>query len=305
MARHLGAPDVPAGLTVEQAFCVVLRHLADVVQHWSALVVAPEQQGFSPVAVHQARVACRRLRSALSLFRRAADSPELRSLATGLQELAATLGSARDWDVFLAGPAASIQATMSEGRGVVRLVQSATRRRGLAYRSLCETLLAVRWRQLRLELALAPELRPWREAAPAERLALLDSPVEAYARRTLGHAMGAMLRSGKDVAALSEEQRHDLRKAGKKLRYAVEIFGPQYESRGVRRTLKRLAVLQEALGALTDGAVAARLLDELGSAGGRFAGGAVLGWLAATAAPAAEAANQAWRRLRHAEPFWR
>lgn len=305
LPRHSGAPQVPADASVEAALCLLMRHLGETVGHWVGRIEGPAAEGFSPEPAHQARVACRRLRSALSLFRRAADCAELRALSGSMRALAALLGAARDWDVFLDGPAAALRHAMDGERRVARLVDAALRQRALGYRAIEAELADGRWRQVRLELALAPELRPWRVAASAERLAALDAPAQAYVSRRLDRALAAMLRSGKHMLDLPDEARHDLRKACKGLRYAAEFFAPGFPSGGSRRYLRRLAALQEALGLLTDGAVAAGLLDRLDHAGGGFAGGAVLGWLAAQAAPAEGAAERAWKRLRHTEPFWR
>ena len=303
--RHPGAPQVPAGASVEDALRLLMRHLGEAVRHWVGRIEPPDAAVFSPEPVHQARVACRRLRSALSLFRHAADSAELRALSGSLRELAALLGAARDWDVFLDGPAAALRRAMPGERRVARLVDGALRQRALGYRAVEAALGDARWRRLGLELALAPELRSWRVAASAERLATLDSSAQGTVSRRLDRALAAMRRSGKHVLALDDAARHDLRKAGKRLRYAAEFFAPGFPAGGSRRTLRRLAALQEALGLLTDGAAAAALLARLGPAGSGFAGGAVLGWLAAEAAPAGNAAELAWKRLRRTEPFWR
>ena len=48
--------------------------------------------------VHQARVALRRLRAALRLYRKVCVLPD--ELMDGLRALAAALGPARDWDVL-------------------------------------------------------------------------------------------------------------------------------------------------------------------------------------------------------------
>jgi CHAD domain-containing protein len=52
--------------------------------------------------VHQARIALRRLRSALSLFRAVLPLNQVRMFQTRLRALAATLGEARDLDVMSA-----------------------------------------------------------------------------------------------------------------------------------------------------------------------------------------------------------
>ena len=57
-----------------------------------------------PSALHQTRVGLRRFRSALSLFRRALDDPQVEWLGDEVRELALPLGDARDLDVLMAEP---------------------------------------------------------------------------------------------------------------------------------------------------------------------------------------------------------
>ncbi|MBK8729145.1 MAG: CHAD domain-containing protein [Tetrasphaera sp.] len=58
----------------------------------------------TPSALHQTRVGLRRFRSALSLFRRALDDPQVEWLGDEVRELALPLGDARDLDVLMAEP---------------------------------------------------------------------------------------------------------------------------------------------------------------------------------------------------------
>ncbi len=73
----------------------------------------------------------------------------------------------------------------------------------------------------------------------------------------------------------------------------------------MRRFLERLEDVQEALGAVNDGHVAAALMGRIG--GGRearFAHGVVQGYVAAVRAPAARRAGRAWEKLLGQEVFW-
>ena len=62
-------------------------------------------------------------------------------------------------------------------------------------------------------------------------------------------------------------------------------------------------MLQERLGHLNDGAVAAGLMAELGAARG-YAGGVVRGFVAAQAAGARSRIGRSWRKFHRLDPFW-
>ncbi len=106
------------------------------------------------------------------------------------------------------------------------------------------------------------------------------------------------------IADLPPDVLHGLRKRGKKFRYGCEFFGPLFP-RSAKRTLRRLAKLQESLGHLNDGATAAALLAELG--GGRtrsFASGAVQGFTVAKGGDLRASIQKAWTKFRREAAFW-
>ncbi len=105
--RRLGVATLPAGLGVAEAFAFVLAHLTDVVLHF-APAAAEDVSG--PEPVHQMRVALRRLRSAVTVFRRMLDCPELQAAKAGLKALSARLGPTSEWDVFLGETAPAVRA---------------------------------------------------------------------------------------------------------------------------------------------------------------------------------------------------
>ena len=72
----------------------------------------------------------------------------------------------------------------------------------------------------------------------------------------------------------------------------------------MKRFNKRLAALQEALGTLNDGAVAADLTGRLGRNGRGFAAGIVAGYAAAQSGDARGRIRRAWSLFRDVEPFW-
>ena len=97
--------------------------LRAVVRHGIAIVVANAdalRSGPSAEHVHQARVALRRMRSAMRLFDPNHDDFPPR-LGKGLRRLARTLGEARDWDVIVDDTLPSILSTLdSSGASTLR-----------------------------------------------------------------------------------------------------------------------------------------------------------------------------------------
>lgn len=302
LPRHIGGPHVLPGQTVDEALVLITGHLADVILHWSRSAA----EGASPEPVHQMRVAVRRLRTALSIFRRAAPHDAADCLAAELKALAGKLGVARDWDVFLTETGADVQAAFPQDRRVAGLLAAAGKRRVAGYGELRAFVNSAAWRQLALRLALLPTLRPWTvRDAVADHPDMLDAPVEAYAAQALHRAFKGLLSAGDDLSTLDAVALHDVRKQAKKLRYATEFFAPLFPVKPVKRFVEKLVDLQQSLGGLNDAAVAAALTQELGGGADRaFAAGVVQGYVAAATAPAARRCGKAWRKLAEQDRFW-
>ena len=123
--RREGAPELPAGLSVAEAFAHVVGHLSDVILYF-APKAADGRDG--PEPVHQMRVAVRRLRSAIKVFQSAVDSPEVAAADRGLKALAAKLAPTRDWDVFVTETAATVADAFPAEQRMRRLLAAAERR---------------------------------------------------------------------------------------------------------------------------------------------------------------------------------
>jgi CHAD domain-containing protein len=300
--RQLGAPEVPAGLSTEQALRCITAHLADVIGHWATLV--PNAAG--PEPVHQMRVAVRRLRSALSVFRPAVaarDQPALwlDQLAADLRDLAARLGAARDWDVFLTQTGQEVRAAFTADRRIEQLLDSSARKCRAAYADIGAYLASQEWVRLSVRLALLPTERPWQSAANP----VLAEPARNFAAHALDRRLKHLLQSGADISTLPVSALHDTRKQAKRLRYASEFFAPLFPNKAVRKYLPRLSALQETLGTVNDADVAANLMRQLGGGTDRaFAAGVVQGFGAAQSARACARVQRAWARLYRAAPFW-
>ena len=299
--RHLGTPQIPPELGLSDAIALVIGHLTDVILHWLPLV----RSEADPEPVHQSRVAVRRLRSALAIFRRATPDAPFAALASDLKELATKLGAARDWDVFLGGSGRAVRLAFNDDKHIAALLTAAGRKRAAAYATLETYLRGNSWHALSLRLALLPTSRPWEETHDAAQLERLAARAANFATAALRRQRKRVLAAGEDFYALAPPALHEVRKQAKKLRYSSEFFAPLFGGKAVRRFVERLVDLQEALGALNDGSVASALMAELAGGAGRvFAVGVVCGYVAAINAGASSDANRAWRKFAQASPFW-
>ncbi|MGE4480299.1 CHAD domain-containing protein [Acidocella sp.] len=257
-------------------------------------------------AVHQMRVAMRRLRSALGLFNRVLPTPEFLTLREEAKRLASTMGEARNWDVFIAmlraGPAAAFPAET----GFAALEAQCAVHRAAGYqlvRALLEDPATTRF--LLTAEAFATR-RGWRASLAAESLPRLAGPARLFGAESLNRLHRKLRKHGRHLAALPAHERHLVRIELKKLRYAAEFFGPLFEPRGrVRQFNRAAAALQEELGKLNDMATAEGLAARLngGVPEAARALGIVLGWTAHAALGEPRALTAAWKEFQAAKLF--
>ncbi|ONG55504.1 hypothetical protein BKE38_09195 [Pseudoroseomonas deserti] len=320
--RHKGAPDVGGATTVPEALSIAIGHLAGVL-----LAQAPQARPEAgPEAVHQLRVAARRLRSCLKVFRKVVDNELLRALDGGLRDAARALGAAREWDVFLGGLGRELTAALGgEEKRWQKLLDRAAERRLAAYASVGAMLAGPEFRAtlwLALHAAARPELlsppaAP--EPAPdaeggAESAARPDSrpllSLRDQARAVLGKRRRKLLRGGAEIAALSDADLHALRLEAKRLRYAAELFAPLWPGKATKRFLKRLSALQEALGLSNDTVTARALMatlaraEDASGAAPPWAIGLAEGWALAASRGMRSEALIAWKGFSKLDPFW-
>ena len=299
--RREGAPELPAGLSVAEAFAHVVGHLSDVILYF-APKAADGRDG--PEPVHQMRVAVRRLRSAIKVFQSAVDSPEVAAADRGLKALAAKLAPTRDWDVFVTETAATVADAFAAEQRMRRLLAAAERRQRACHDELRSFLGSVEFRRLGVELACLAG-GPGRQAAPDDAEQTEPAaPLEAFAADVLGKRLKRLLQIDDDIAGLEPAALHAIRLRAKRLRYAAEIFAPLYPGKATHRFIRRLSRLQDRLGTLNDGAVAAHLLGEITSGNHAFAIGLVQGFVGARNSDTRERIDEAWEKFHRLEPFW-
>lgn len=202
-------------------------------------------------ALHEARVALRRLRSAFSIHRSMVEDGDFDRLRGELGWLASELGEARNLDVLLernqAGP-------LHAG-----LVQA----RGQAYATAEAAIASDRARAVMIDLAEWIALGAWL-TQPGGR-EVRNRPAADFAAKALNRFLRKVKRHGGGLTELDDEARHEVRKATKKLRYAAEFFAALFDRKKQRRRYRRfvsaLGDLQTQLGDLNDLATAPVVLE--------------------------------------------
>lgn len=253
-ATSVKADPVPlrADMTAAEAFRHIIRSCIRQFRLNEALLVANRDAN----ALHQARVAVRRVRSAFSIFKPMIGDDGA-ALRDELRWLASRLGDARDLDVLLMrAPPGALHDRLSGARDA-------------ACDALLEVLASNRVRSLLLDLAEWLARGHWSLDAGGEADGAQLG--RAFAAAALGRFRRRIKRRGKGLPNLDDMARHEVRKDAKKLRYASEFFASLFERKRERRRQKRftaaLETLQDRLGALNDLATAPEVLGRLGLSG--------------------------------------
>lgn len=251
--RHDKAP-LARGLTAGEAFQAIARNA--LVQIAANGVVLREAD--SVEAVHQLRVAVRRMRSAISTFKDAVDDSKADAIKSELKWLAGACDEARDLDVFAEGATVLAQPTLD--LSPLAPVVSAARAR--AHAKACAAVASGRFRELVLETTAWVETGAWLTQGGKTSAKRRDLPAEKFATKALTRRRKALLKLAGDLKGRDDEARHRARIAAKKLRYAAEAFAPLFDS-DPKLFIKTLKQLQDQLGTLNDVAVAGGLIERL------------------------------------------
>ncbi len=262
-----------------------------------------------PEYVHQMRVGLRRLRSVFSVFGSVLPRPACQPAIDEIRWISASLGPARDWDVFATETLPPVADAFPEHQGFAQLAAAVATLREEGNRSARAAVASERYERLLLRLAAWLACEKWRVVMPADALPILDEPLQPFAVRVLQRRHRRVKRRGREHASFSPEERHQLRIAVKKLRYCAEFFGPLFEPDAVRAYARGLMSLQNVLGVLNDATVTRRLLHELAArhADPSYAEpiGIVTGWARRFMVERLDHLAEAWERFEDAKPFWR
>ena len=285
-------------LTVEQGFQAIAANCLEQISANQDGVAGGEDVE----SLHQMRVGLRRLRSALSLFKSVLQLPG--DVQADLDWLVGTLGAARDWDV-LAGDTLAPCEDNVDADMLAPLIEAARDEARAAHGDAAAVLADIRYTQLMLELQRWLLARGWRDGSTPRQRRALDKPLQRFARQALRQCQRRLLRRGQRLLHGTPGERHQVRIAAKKARYASEFFATLFSAGKVKTYVGRLSKLQDVLGVLNDLEVADGLLQSLADRHAPVQSQAafVRGYLAARAQDRLgdeRGMRQAWQRFKAA-----
>lgn len=284
-------PSLTPDIDVNHALAAILRGC---LAQWLGNHAGVSQVG-AVDAVHQMRVALRRLRAVLSLFRTVTAPVDDPDLSVDLRNLALTLGPVRDRDVFLAEILPPASHALDDADRTALIMELADQRR-IAWEQAAATALSAE------HLALVIRLEQWLERLDADPAGVRIGDI---APTLLEKRLKRVRRLGRDLENRSADERHELRIALKKLRYSLEFLGILYDDRRLSKALAHLVELQQILGLLNDVVSAHRLVANLHNPASARAGGIVVGWNHRDSEQRLRHLVRAWDDFCDLKPFWR
>ena len=248
---HAASLDLPRTATRREAFVAIA---ASVAEQWFGNAAAAHA-GLGDEHVHQLRVAQRRLKTLLKLFRDDVDDAWNSRIAPDLKWFGDILAEARDWDVFADKTLVDYAKADDNAARWQPLIAAADVKRGVAREKVRDALASKR--HARLALAFVEWLARYashEDETPMRFANFAAKRVRKDYRR---------IADAPDLVSLEAHERHRVRIHAKRLRYALEFFRSVTSRRTRKQTARLLGELQSVLGEANDAAVAADRLAAL------------------------------------------
>lgn len=210
----------------------------------------------NPEDLHDFRVAIRRTRSVLGSFHKWAHAESSAKLRAELKEIAAKTDHLRDLDVLLGDHTALCdRLPTSLHDGCDELEAKLYAERSSAHAALLEYLVSE---------SFSNALARCREYTQQLATDVADAPLQITAARVTPHRISRLQRrSGKLSKSAPDFELHQLRIAGKKMRYMLDFLEPALPAKKRRRALKSLKQAQDDLGRFHDLCVQQELFERL------------------------------------------
>ena len=249
-------PRLAKDMTCEEAFREICRTcLHDFHLNMLGLETLDDTE-----AVHQGRVAIRRLRAAIMLFKPMVFDLNYRKIRDGLKWLAGSFGVARDLDVLREKllPRIASELVAAQMRDLVSRCEASRLR---ARQAAVEALNSERGRTLLLNLAVWIEDGKWHQQFSD----IAFEPIQNFAGRRLKKRHKRLVRHGVDLAELAPGPRHKVRIDAKEMRYMMEFFvdvpGVAKDHKHLNKLIDCCEKLQTALGVIRDEEAMAELME--------------------------------------------
>jgi CHAD domain-containing protein len=239
------------------------------------------------------------------------DELVYRHLSGELRWLQSQFGPARDLDVFINETLAPIRNRFPDLASLANLIGVATERRELARHQAFFTLQSPRYNRLQLTIYRWLATQSWRRHSA---IASLGGNAADFADRLLKKQHKRMRRLGEN-GDIPESQLHELRVAGKKMRYLGDGFRSFYKPKSFRKYHLRLAAIQDSLGGLNDAFVGDRLMAELvthlqatatvSESDIAYLRGLVAGWQSRRIGEGLTHFSNEWQAFRRTDAYWK
>ena len=307
-------PDMSSAEAFQAIARACLRQLTDNV---------PVLRRGDPEGLHQARVAVRRLRAAISLFVELLRDDGTQAIKNELKWIMGEFGPAREMDVLTKSLATAsdvqFRSPDSSPKELEALGNELEGKRHRASQRAQAAVTATRFRMLLIDLVAWIDAGDWLTTdAPMARVERAR-PIIEFAAEQLERRWKKILKRGRKLRELDPQRRHKLRIQVKKTRYAAEFFAGAFSSRKGRRRgktfLRTIEPLQDCLGDLNDIVVDRQLSAKLAARHKRkqrgeqiarraFAAGELAGQEEARIDAVLTAAEKSYADLARAKPFW-
>ncbi|MFO1171712.1 MAG: CYTH and CHAD domain-containing protein [Hyphomicrobiaceae bacterium] len=293
--ERLHFKSLKPSMSCREAVCGLLGQIEhQIVESRSLVLQSTDSKG-----PHQLRIGLRRLRALLRSIRHPLGKDAVGDFEQSARLLARAIAPLRDADVIIEDIYLQAAKSAPDLPGLSELSDFL-----LAHRESCRSdaktaLTGPQWSHFQLFIAL------WLAAVDLREL---DRRVKPFAARAIKQSWKRCAAIGRDVVSMSDEQRHELRLALKAHRYTAELFGSLFEVERVGQHVKNLKKLQDAIGHLTDGEIAARLMAMKNSQNLPqsccLAAGYIAGWHARQSDDVLSQVQRHWKSLRRARLFW-
>jgi inorganic triphosphatase YgiF len=300
-ATKAGSVELRKKASAERAFITILQRGIFQLQANEPLVLSrpPDIEG-----AHQMRVASRRMRSCLQLYRPLIPTAVSAEASSNIRRVTDALGPARDWDVFIEETLLPLRQEFPQHQSLQAMLHAAGEKREIAYLDAASFIESRDYTRLLLDLSLWLEQRAWRKAIGRAQLETLDRRARRFAREVLDRHHKKVVRQGRRFDELDAVQRHQLRIHCKRLRYAAEFFASLFGHKRSGTFIASLTAIQDVLGVLNDGRMVAHLLGQIPAECETTAADLVRGWTAAKVRAHLSQFNLAWNEFSRRGPFW-
>jgi len=294
-------------LSTEEAFVAIVNNCLDQLRANEEAVLSTEDDE----AIHQFRVALRRLRAIVSAYRDLVDDDVQAMISIDLRWMQRQFGPARDLDVLIAETLQPIHNRLRNQPAFEQLIETAEAARAEARRAAHLAIENPRYVSMLIQFYRHLHSGDWRRASARARL---GAPVGDFARPLLQSRHKRLMKLGARYEVLPELELHRLRILAKKMRYAAEAFQSLYKPKPAKKYLSSLAAIQDSLGSLNDAFVSRQLLSTLAqrlmvdrgmaAADANLLQGLVLGWQTARIDRDLSGFEGVWKRFAEEKRFW-